>query len=65
MANLVDLLAAVDDRLPSERGALVIDDDATRGTVLVETCRPSSALASPPSHDRSNARLRTQPCDRF
>jgi len=40
MVNLVDLLAAVDERPASESGAFVIDsDDALRGSVLVETSR--------------------------
>jgi len=46
LANLVDLLAAVDDRPPSESGAFVIDtDDALRGSVLVETSRVCWAQA--------------------
>src|SRR5262245_58577954 len=42
MANLVDLLAAVDDRPPTESGALVIEGDdcgAVLGTVFVENGR--------------------------
>lgn len=45
MANLVDLLAAVDDRLPSESGAFVIDDGPSGGSVLVETRRVCWAAA--------------------
>lgn len=45
MANLVDLLSAVDERLPSESGAFVIDDDEARGSVLVETRRVCWAAA--------------------
>jgi hypothetical protein len=46
MANLVDLLAAVDARPPSESGAFVIDTgDTMRGSVLVETSRVCWAQA--------------------
>jgi hypothetical protein len=49
MANLVDLLAAVDDRSPTEAGAFVIDGDdlgAVHGTVFVENGRVCWAAAA-------------------
>src|SRR6185503_20204113 len=49
MANLVDLLAAVDDRSPTESGALVLDSDddgAVVGTVFVENSRVCWAAAA-------------------
>jgi hypothetical protein len=47
MANVVDVLSAVDDCPASESGALVIDDGGgdARGTVLVETRRVCWAAA--------------------
>lgn len=49
MANLVDLLAAVDDRPPNESGALVVDGDdhgAVLGSVFVESGRVCWAAAA-------------------
>jgi len=49
MANLVDLLAAVDDRPPAESGAFVVDDDdhgAVLGSVFVESGRVCWAAAA-------------------
>ena len=46
MADLVELLAAVDERPPTEAGAYVIDgEDAVLGSVLVETSRVCWAQA--------------------
>ena len=49
MANLIDLLAAVDDRPASESGAFVVDDErdgAVLGSVFVETSRVCWAAAT-------------------
>jgi hypothetical protein len=49
MTNLVDLLAAVDDRPPTEAGAFVIDGDdlgSVHGTVFVENGRVCWAAAA-------------------
>jgi hypothetical protein len=45
MANLADLLVAVDERPASDAGAFVIEDGALRGSVLVETSRVCWAQA--------------------
>lgn len=46
MANLAELLCAVEDRGPSESGAFVFDDaDTVRGSVFVETGRVAWAAA--------------------
>jgi hypothetical protein len=49
MANLVDVLAAVDDRPASESGAFVVDGDSdgvVRGSVFVETSQVCWAAAT-------------------